>query len=166
MSITHSKVSGETNPVDGRVGGEDWDAAHVIGDGTVTEAKLSIADNTTGNVSTSAHGFAPKGDGDTTKFLNANGAYSVPTSPGAGATLVGASTASAASPLVITKPVGTANGDLLIFVVQTTNSVPDINGPDGTGWTTQLRYETGSGEWQAVYTKVASSEGASWSRIS
>ena len=61
MSITHSKVSGETNPVDGRVGGEDWDAAHVIGDGTVTEAKLSIADNTTGNVWT-VHNYAiPEG---------------------------------------------------------------------------------------------------------
>ncbi len=49
-----------------------------IAAGAVTEAKITLADNTTGNVSTSAHGFAPKGDGVTTKFLNANGAYSTP----------------------------------------------------------------------------------------
>jgi hypothetical protein len=47
--------------------------------GSITEAKLSITDVTTGNVTSSAHGFAPKGDGTTTKFLNANGAYSTPT---------------------------------------------------------------------------------------
>lgn len=44
----------------------------------VVEADITLADNTTNNVSTSKHGFAPKGDGDTTKFLNANGAYSTP----------------------------------------------------------------------------------------
>ena len=40
--------------------------------------KLSLVDSTTNNVSTTKHGFAPKGDGDTSKFLNANGNYSVP----------------------------------------------------------------------------------------
>lgn len=30
MQITHSKVSGETNPVGGAVGGEDWDDPHVV----------------------------------------------------------------------------------------------------------------------------------------
>jgi hypothetical protein len=44
----------------------------------VTDAKLSTSDITTNDVSTSKHGFAPKGDGSTTKFLNANGAYSTP----------------------------------------------------------------------------------------
>jgi len=53
-------------------------AVWTIDNGAVTEAKQTIADNTTGNVSTSAHGYAPKGDGSTTKFLNANGAYSTP----------------------------------------------------------------------------------------
>lgn len=43
-----------------------------------SEAQLSFTDITTNNVSTSKHGFAPKGDGTTTKFLNANGAYSTP----------------------------------------------------------------------------------------
>lgn len=45
---------------------------------TVREEDLSISNNTTNDVTSSAHGFAPKGDGSTTKFLNANGAYSTP----------------------------------------------------------------------------------------
>jgi hypothetical protein len=48
-----------------------------------TDANVSVSDITTNNVSTSAHGFAPKGDGTTTKFLNANGAYSTPSGTGA-----------------------------------------------------------------------------------
>jgi hypothetical protein len=52
----------------------------------VADADLLTSDVTTNNVSTTKHGFAPKGDGDTSKFLNANGAYSTP-SGGAGATV-------------------------------------------------------------------------------
>lgn len=50
----------------------------------VADADLLTTDVTTNNVSTSKHGFAPKGDGDTSKFLNANGAYSVPPGGGGG----------------------------------------------------------------------------------
>jgi hypothetical protein len=49
-----------------------------INNGAVTEAKLTLADNTTANVSTSAHGFAPKSPNDATKYLDGTGAYSVP----------------------------------------------------------------------------------------
>lgn len=56
-----------------------------INDGAVTEAKQTLADNTTNDVSTSKHGYAPKGDGSTTKFLNANGAYSTPSAAAGGA---------------------------------------------------------------------------------
>lgn len=48
----------------------------------LTEAWQTLADNTTNNVSTTKHGYAPKWDGDTSKFLNANWAYSTPTSSG------------------------------------------------------------------------------------
>ena len=61
-----------------------------LGDGTygkVAEAALSITDNTTGDVSTSAHGFVPKATGSTVFFLNANGAYSYPDSPNVKRTL-------------------------------------------------------------------------------
>ena len=46
------------------------------GDNTITEVKFLFTDNTTADVSTSQHGLAPKGDGSTNKFLNANAAYS------------------------------------------------------------------------------------------
>jgi hypothetical protein len=49
-----------------------------INAGAVTEAKITLADNTTGNVSTSAHGFAPKSPNDATKYLDGSGGYSVP----------------------------------------------------------------------------------------
>lgn len=40
------------------------------------------------DVSATQHGFAPKGDGSTTKFLNANGAYSTPVGSGGTVTTV------------------------------------------------------------------------------
>jgi hypothetical protein len=40
----------------------------------------ALTDITTNNVSTSAHGFAPKAPNDSTKFLNGTGVYSVPAS--------------------------------------------------------------------------------------
>lgn len=46
--------------------------------GAVTEAKQTLADNTTNDVSTSAHGYAPKAPNDATKYLDGTGAYSVP----------------------------------------------------------------------------------------
>jgi len=46
----------------------------------VTEAMQILADNTTANVSTTAHGYAPKLPNDATKFLNGIGGYTVPPS--------------------------------------------------------------------------------------
>lgn len=54
------------------------------GGGQLAEAALSLTDNTTANVSTSAHGFAPKLPNDATKYLDGTGNYSVP--PGSGGT--------------------------------------------------------------------------------
>jgi hypothetical protein len=44
----------------------------------ITDSNIEIADVTTNNVSTSKHGFAPKGNGSVTSYLNGNGAYSTP----------------------------------------------------------------------------------------
>lgn len=44
----------------------------------VVEGDISLSDVTTDNVSTTAHGFAPKAPNDTSKFLNGAGAYAVP----------------------------------------------------------------------------------------
>lgn len=52
---------------------------NAAGGGTLAEAALALTDVTTDNVSTSAHGFAPKAPNDATKYLDGTGAYSVPT---------------------------------------------------------------------------------------
>ena len=52
------------------------------GDQTISDATISITDITTNNVSSSKHGFAPKGDGSSTSFLNGTGAYSTPSGGG------------------------------------------------------------------------------------
>lgn len=46
--------------------------------GTVTEAKQNITDVTTGNVSTSAHGYAPKAPNDASQYLDGTGNWSTP----------------------------------------------------------------------------------------
>lgn len=56
--------------------------ATTIGSGKVTEAMQVLADNTTQNVSTSKHGYAPKAPNDATKYLDGTGAYSVPAGSG------------------------------------------------------------------------------------
>jgi len=48
------------------------------------DADLSVTDVTTNNVSTSAHGFAPKLPNDATKFLDGTGNYSAPAGSGGG----------------------------------------------------------------------------------
>ena len=49
----------------------------------VPDVDVSFTNNTTGNVSNSAHGFAPKNPNDATKYLDGTGAYSVPAGSGA-----------------------------------------------------------------------------------
>ena len=51
----------------------------------VADADLATTDIVTNDVSPAKHGFAPKGDGNVLKFLNANAVYSIPTGTGAGA---------------------------------------------------------------------------------
>ena len=55
-----------------------------VKDNSITEAKQLLADNTTNDVSTSKHGYAPKLPNDATKFLNGTGTYSVPAGGGGG----------------------------------------------------------------------------------
>jgi len=54
--------------------------ATTIASGVVTEAMQVLADNTTQDVSTTKHGYAPKAPNDATKFLDGTGAYSTPSS--------------------------------------------------------------------------------------
>lgn len=50
---------------------------------TVREEDLSISDNTTRDVSTTAHGFVPKAPNDTTKFLRGDGTWATTSSTAA-----------------------------------------------------------------------------------
>ena len=56
---------------------------HVGGDGApITESVLSLSDVTTGDVSTTKHGFAPKAPNDTSKYLRGDGTWAVPAGGG------------------------------------------------------------------------------------
>lgn len=54
-------------------------------DGTVSGSDLVLSDVTTNDVSTARHGFAPKGDGNATHYLDGTGAYSLPAGGGGAA---------------------------------------------------------------------------------
>lgn len=56
--------------------------ATTIGAGKVTEAMQVLANNTTGNVSTTKHGYAPILPNDATKYLDGTGAWTVPAGGG------------------------------------------------------------------------------------
>jgi hypothetical protein len=53
-----------------------------IGYGQVTEAMQLLANNTTNDVSTAAHGYAPIAPNDGTKYLDGTGGYSIPAGGG------------------------------------------------------------------------------------
>lgn len=98
------------------------------------------------------------------KFLRGDGAWAAPPGgTGAGAVKMAAVSTTGASPNTITKPVETADGDLLLWLTCTTNSVPNVLGPDGGGWTLIQSFDTSSSEYQVAWYKIASGEGASWS---
>jgi hypothetical protein len=63
------------------------------GDQVISDATLSLTDVTTGNVSTTKHGFVPKAPNDATKFLNGVGAWTTPAG-GGDVTLAGVQTLS------------------------------------------------------------------------
>lgn len=54
-------------------------ATWTIDNGAVTEAKMTLADNTTNNASTSAHGFLKKLSNSATEFMNGQGNWASPT---------------------------------------------------------------------------------------
>lgn len=54
---------------------------------SITEAKLTLADNTTANASTSQHGFLKKLDNSATTFMNGQGNWATPA--GTGSTVTG-----------------------------------------------------------------------------
>lgn len=71
-SAAYTESSAYAPAANGVTNGDGHD--HNGGDGAaITEAALSLSDNTTGDVSTSKHGFVPKAPEDITKVLTAGG---------------------------------------------------------------------------------------------
>jgi hypothetical protein len=107
----------------------------------VTDAKLSTSDITTNNVSTSKHGFAPKGDGDATHYLDGTGAWSAPSGGGGGGS--GALTflsetvlGSAAADITVTGISGSYKDLVIVVRCRTTDASVGVNA--------QLRIGNGS----------------------
>lgn len=59
-------------------------ASGVYSVSNVVESEITLADNTTDDVNTARHGFAPKAPNDATKYLDGTGAWSVPAGSGGG----------------------------------------------------------------------------------
>jgi hypothetical protein len=78
-----------------------------VKDSSITEAKQLLADNTTNDVSTSKHGYAPKLPNDATKFLRGDGAYASPS--------VSLSVQSVTSSATVTP---TSDNDLVVITAQ------------------------------------------------
>lgn len=80
-----------------------------IPNGIVTEAKLSFSNNTTANVSTSAHGLCPILPNDATKYLDGTGAFSVPAGTSQAGRLIGVQIITATGSGTYTPTSGTAS---------------------------------------------------------
>lgn len=79
LGLTGTNSGDQTITLTGNVTGSGTGSfATTIAAGVVTEAMQVLANNTTGNVSTSMHGYAPVLPNDATKYLDGTGAYSVP----------------------------------------------------------------------------------------
>lgn len=87
-----------------------------IGAGKVTEAMQVLANNTTQDVSTSKHGYAPKAPNDATKYLDGTGAYSTPASGGVSLpTFVQTKQAATNTSTTLTMDAAPTNGNVLVL---------------------------------------------------
>lgn len=129
MSVTHHTTTGP-------IAGTQWNEGHDIAAGTITEAQQLLADNTTGNVSTSAHGYAPKAPNDATKFLNGVGAYAVPASGGLSAAYfgyntIGGSTTTWAGATTMYVKKFTTTGQAILLSIGAYIAMTSLAGTDG-----------------------------------
>jgi hypothetical protein len=74
--------AGRLPALTGNVTSSAGSASTTIAAGVVTEAMQVLAVNTTNDVSTTKHGYAPQAPNDATRFLDGTGAYSVPAGGG------------------------------------------------------------------------------------
>lgn len=118
-----------------------------IGASKVTEAMQVLADNTTNDVSTTKHGYAPKAPNDATKFLNGLGAWAVPAGGGSGlgndpieSTPNAGNVALSATPASITSlsiPAPAAGTDIYLVTMEVWD---DLSGVTATGGTRNSGY--------------------------
>lgn len=87
------------------------------------EAGLTLADNTTANSSTGAHGFLKKLDNNASNYMNGQGGWTVP----AGSIIISAGTqtiaGAAAQTLTLTLPRALAVGEMLMFWASLKNAI-------------------------------------------
>jgi hypothetical protein len=101
------------------------------------DSGLFVSDITTNNVSTLAHGFAPKAPNDVTKFLNGTGAYSViPTATGSVLGLVKPDNSTITISSGVISSVALDNG---VMVKSTTNQTVAANTTVAFTFTTVVR---------------------------
>lgn len=92
--------------------------------GAVTETKITLADNTTNNASTSAHGFLKKLDNTATNFMNGAGNWAVPAGTAAGLTTIASGTLATGSPTVVDiTGIPATYRALVLFIYEASNSV-------------------------------------------
>lgn len=132
-----------------------------IGASKVTEAMQVLADNTTNDVSTTKHGYAPKAPNDATKYLDGTGAWTVPAGGGGGgleddpivSTPNAGNVALSATPASITSlslPAPSSGTDIYLMTMQVWD---DISGVTATGGTRSSIYycDDGGGPALASY---------------
>lgn len=75
MAIKHARTAevDDSGEDENKINASNWNADHTIEDTTITEAKLSLADNTTANATTSAHGLVVKATAPAANVLNVVG---------------------------------------------------------------------------------------------
>lgn len=108
--------------------------AVVATSGDYTEAQISFTDITTNNVSTTKHGYAPKGDGNAAHYLDGTGAYSAPPAAASGSlVLLEEHTASASAALTFTtrnvtgQSGATFQSDYDEYMIMLVNVIPATN---------------------------------------
>lgn len=89
--------------------------ALTIAAGAVTEAKMTLADNTTNNASATKHGFLKKLSNVATEYMDGTGAWSVPSGGGGGSSIE-----------ILTATIGTTQNDYAISGISTDKNVLSV----------------------------------------
>lgn len=133
-------------------------AAKIL-DANVTEAKIGLSDNTTNDVSTTKHGFAPKAPNVATKYLDGTGAWTTPASTGGGIVipevLNAMEIANTNTSVTVTFPLTPTVGNTLVMLVKGAtrgaNSITQTN----VAWTRITNYN-GNNQFVEVWLGVVS----------